>query len=156
MSEEEKTETEDTVAEFTGSLDAVMDNMLPKDGKALKSGPIFEREELTFRMSSDTCVPGVFSGSSGEVVEFKLTVVALTQQEEIEATRTVKTPTDLPFKLAKKSLYKFQGKVLTDKKRDFLFEALGPKGRQVVLAGYSEINAPGDEAMGKLHSEWEV
>lgn len=153
MSNEEK---EEAVAEFTGSLGAIMESRLPKDGKALKQGPIFDREEITFRMSSDTCSPGIFSGSSGEIVEFKLTVVALTHQEEVEATRSVKAPTDLPFALAKKALYKFNGELLDDNKRSFLFEAIGPKGRQVALAAYGEVNSAGDEAMGKLHSEWEV
>lgn len=154
MSDEENQENK--VEEFTGTLDAVMDARLPKDGKALSRGPIFDREEITFRVSSSTCTPGVFSGPNGEEQEFKLTVVALTHQEEIEATRGVKTPTDLPFALAKKALYRFNGNILDDKKRGFLMEAIGPKGRQIVLAGYGEVNAAGDEAMGKLHSEWEV
>ena len=151
MSEESKNE-EPQLAD----LDMVMDRMLPKDGAALKAGPIFERTEFTFPVSGDTCTDGVFYDESGDPQMFKLTVVSLTHQEELDATRSVKAPTDLPFMLAKKSLYKFNGKQLNDKKREFLWEALGPKGRQVVTVAYSEVNAAGDEALGKLHSEWEV
>lgn len=154
--EEEETQEETGPIEFTGNIEDVMDRVLPKDGKALRAGPIFEPQTLKFGMSSNTCNPGFFEGPSGEETEFKLTVVALSHQQEIEATRSVKAPTDLPFALAKRSLIKFNDKKLTDKRRDFLWEAVGPKGRQVILTGYTEINSAGDEALGKLHSEWEV
>lgn len=157
MSNEEEEEVVETgPVEFAGNLDSLMDAHMPKDGKALRAGPIFEREIRTFSMDSSTCMPGVFDGPNGEETTFKLSVVALTHQEEIEATRSIKAPTDLPFAMAKKSLYEFNGVKLSDKKRNFLFEAIGPRGRSIVLAAYAEVNAPGDEALGKLQSEWEV
>lgn len=154
--EQEVAEDESGPIEFVGSLDAIMEAKMPANGKALRGGPIFERESIVFRMSSSTCTPGTFEGPNGEETEFKITVIALTHQEEIEATRTVKAPTDLPFMLAKRSLHKFNDKVLDDKRRGFLFEAMGPKGRQLILQAYGEVNAAGDEAVGKLHSDWEV
>lgn len=142
---EEASKTEDF------DLDSIMELHGKRDGAAMKGGALFEREEFTFPMSGETCAPGVFY-LNGEPLEFKLTVVGLTHQEELEAGRTVKAATDLPFALAKRSLFAFKGKPLDMKKREWLWEALGPKGRQVVVNAYGEVNAAGDEALGKLQT----
>jgi hypothetical protein len=161
MSEEarpEKQELVEVTDEPTGpeiNLDALMTRMVPTGPAALRAAPIFERELYQFVMTGDSCAPGVFSGEDGKPLSFTVTVCALTTQEEIEVTRSVKNPLDLPFALAKKSLHKFNNQPLDDKKRGFLWEAFGPKGRQLVIYASSHVNSAGDEAVGKVQDGWE-
>jgi hypothetical protein len=137
-------------------LQAIMGRMLPVNGKAMKNREIFERAEFTFPVSGASCLPGVFVDSEGKPMTFKLTVTSLLHSEEIEATRTIKGATDLPFALSKRSLFKFNGVRIDQKKRDFLWEAIGPKGRQLVVYAFSQMNSAGDEAVGKMQSGLEV
>jgi hypothetical protein len=136
------------------NLEALMSRIVPTGPAAMRGGPLFERETYQFVMKGDSCAPGVFTDGEGKSLSFTVTVCSLTTQEEIEVTRSVKNPLDLPFALAKRSLHEFNGKPLDDKKRKFLWEAFGPKGRQLVIYASSHVNSAGDEAVGKVQDGW--
>ena len=86
----------------------------------------------------------------GNFLDFELTLVSLMYEEELSLQRQVTSAAELPMAVARRSISAYNGQSIGNKQRNFIWKALGPKGRQLVLLGTQAVNSIGTEAVGKV------
>ncbi len=134
-------------------FDRVFERMTPTGPNAMRAGAeLIRRRRLCFTVDGASCAPDVFVDDSGEYYDFELTVQSLSSKEEIESLNGITEPGQVPWALAKASLYAVNGKPLPrdDTKIDFLWEALGMQGRQVVMLAFNQLGSASAAALGKF------
>jgi hypothetical protein len=106
--------------------------------------PKLPRRSLSFLVDCGICSPGVFED------DFELTVTSLDSGTELAcAQRAGADPVRLAMLLAFESLFAFNGRPLGVTHREWLWEALGSAGRNLVISQFGAVGTPGDEALGK-------
>ena len=115
-------------------------------------GDIIPRKRITFDVDGADCAPGVFVGGDGDPLTFQLTLATLTSAQEIKATRGVTDPAEAVQLTAMASLEQLNGAPVLGDRVAWLWEVLGPGGRQLVLTMYGEIGAISPAGMGKAQS----
>lgn len=129
----------------SGFLAAAMERKV-ESGNLTGAGKGMPRRTLTFTMDHTVCVPGIFEE------DFEITVGALTPRLELEASKQAKgDPTTMAFLMAKLSVMQVNGDTVSAGRGqlEFLWEALDQGGRQIVVAMFSKIGAPDEDALGK-------
>lgn len=109
---------------------------------------IVPRARISFDVDGAECAPGMFVDDDGPIT-FRLTLVSLTSAQEISITKGVSDPAEAVQLTAKASLEKLNGAPVLGDQVLFLWEALGPGGRQLVLTMYQEIGAISPAGLGK-------
>lgn len=110
-------------------------------------GQSMPRRELTFTVDPSYCEPGVFRS------DFELTLRSLDSTNELAAaTEAEGSGNAMMYGFAKRSVYAFDGQPIDRIRRDFLWEALGTSGRQLVLGKFGELNTASDAAKEKAHA----
>jgi len=97
-------------------------------------------------MDHTVCVPGIFDE------DFEITLGALTPRLELDASKQSKgDPTTMAFVMAKLSIMEVNGEPVSGGRgqSEFLWEALDQGGRQILVAMFSKIGAPDEDALGK-------
>jgi len=108
--------------------------------------PVMPRRQVTFTLDHTVCAPGVFDG------DFDLTIGGLTSAMELEAAGKAKGEiASLAFHYARLSLMAVNGVELdqSEHQQDWLWEALGTGGRQLVAGMFAQHAMPDGEAQGK-------
>jgi hypothetical protein len=104
------------------------------------------RSSLTFTMEAALCTPGVFED------DFDITIRSTTTAEEESVGAEAKgAPHRAGKLLALKMLHAVNGQPLdrSQAQDEWLWEALGQTGRNVLLKMIEGLVAPGDDSMGK-------
>ncbi len=106
--------------------------------------PVMPRRRVTFLMDAGTCAPGLFDD------DFELTIGGLTAAMELEAAQKAKGEiASLAFHYARLSLMAVNGKALAPMESEWLWEALGTGGRQIVAGVFAQFAMPDGDAQGK-------
>lgn len=108
--------------------------------------PVLPRRLVTFLMDASACLPGLFED------DFEITIGGLTAEMELEAAQAAKGQVaTLAFHYARLSLVAVNGKALDKGKLEdeFLWQALGTGGRQIVAGMFAEACMPDEVAQGK-------
>lgn len=118
---------------------------------ALKGGDLIPRKRRTFLMDGASCAPFFYwDVDSGEYLDFKVTMQSLTSLEEMNALNGVTDPGQVPYLLAKMSLYAINGKPIPRDRKDFYWESFGSQGRQIALMCFQMIGSASGVALGKF------
>src|SRR5690606_17546735 len=115
--------------------------------------PVMPRRLVTFVMDAGACVPGLFDE------DFEITLGGLTAEMELEAAQAARGQVaSLAFHYARLSLYAVNGKPLDASKLepDWLWQALGTGGRQIVAGMFAEACMPDEAAQGKARRSLRV
>lgn len=118
-------------------------------GALAHSQEIVPRKRITFDVDGADCAPGMFVDDAGAPITFQLTLHSLTGAEEIKATQGVSDPAEAVQLIARSSIEALNGTPVVGDKLDFLWEAISPSGRQLVLSMYQEIGALSPAGLGK-------
>lgn len=122
---------------------------------AMGGGPLIPRRYVEFDVDGAECSPGMFVDDQGRPVTFRLTLQSLLSGEEISATAGVTDPAAAVQHMARASLHQVNGAVIpSGPQREFLWEALGPGGRQLVLAMFQEIGSVTPVGLGKAMASY--
>jgi hypothetical protein len=133
-----------------GLLDKVFDRATVSGAGALAhADEIVPRKRISFEVDGADCAPGMFVDEAGEPITFQLTLHSLTGAEEIKVTKGVSDPAEAVQMTAKASIEALNGSPVVGDKLEFLWEALAPSGRQLVLSMYQEIGALSPAGLGK-------
>ena len=111
-------------------------------------------KRITFPVSGEDCAPGMFVDATGAPLEFEITLAALSAAQEIKATRGVLDPTEAVQLMARSSIEKLNGAPVVGEQVEFLWEALGPGGRQLVIVMYQEVGSLSPANLGKARSNF--
>ncbi len=130
-------------------LDRVYEEATGGGGSLSSSKEIVPRKRITFEVDGADCAPGMFVDADGLPITFKLTLATLTAAQELKVTRGVQDPAEAVQLTAKACIDGLNGKPVVGEKLDFLWEALGAGGRQLVLLMYQEIGALTPAGLGK-------
>lgn len=126
------------------ALSRAMERHTRSGQAAMAGGDVIPRRYSTFVLDFTACEPGVFDE------DLSLTLRSLRSSEELGAMRgSGDDPAAVGLGLAKASLCQMNGQTLTDDQREWLWEAIGGGGRQVVCAMYAHSGFTPAEAMGK-------
>lgn len=133
-------------------LERVYTRRTREGADALGSGEIVPRRRVRFIVDAGDCAPGVFVDDAGELVDFELTLEAPSAIQEVSITEGVKDPAEVVMRLACASMAELNGAPVVGAQRDFLWEALGPGGRQIVVTMYNEVGSASPSGLGKAKS----
>jgi hypothetical protein len=126
-----------------GALKRAMGKMVQENRLAR---PVMPRRMVTFTVDAAVCAPGVFDA------DFDLTIGGLTSAMELEAAQKAKGEVaSLAFHYARLSLVAVNGVPLNaaDLEPEWLWEALGTGGRQLVAGMFASHAFPDADAQGK-------
>lgn len=116
---------------------------------AMSSGEVIPRRRISFDIDGSDCAPKQFTNEAGEYVTFRMTLSTLMSGEEISATKGILDPAEAGLTMAKSTIEKINGAPCVGDQLDWTWEALGPKGRQLVITMYAQIGALDPVGMGK-------
>lgn len=117
---------------------------------------LIKRRVVSFIYDGSCGAPGIFMDENGDYLDVKLYCRSLSTVEELEALQGVTTEMQAPFALAKKSLYAIEGKPIPNDNIDFIWEAIGPVGRQLCLMASQSLGNVSSSALGKYRSSFSV
>lgn len=121
------------------------------DGKSGGTSRRLPRRTLTFTVDASTCSPGLFSE------DFELTLRATsTAEEEAVGAQCRETPERAGKLIAIKMLFAVNGEPIEPGQDEWLWEALGPSGRMLVMGKINELTRPTEEARGKADESTQV
>lgn len=141
-----------SVPDFTPELLGRLKKQHLQSAEALAGGEVIKRRKISFEIDGVDCEEGIFVNPDGDYVTFKITLRGLSSGEEIKAITGIRDGAQMPFMMSKASLYALNDKALSEADRDFLWEALGSAGRQLVHIAFQGLGAASDAALGKLVS----
>jgi hypothetical protein len=126
------------------ALDRAFEAWTVKSGKGRGAGKKLPRRTLSFLVDAETCAPGVFEA------DFRLELRGLTSAVELQcAQKSGGDPAKLAYLLAFESVFSFNGRPLGVTHREWLWEALGSAGRNLVVGQFGTVGTPADEALKK-------
>lgn len=140
-----KEELEKNVNNDPDLLERIFEIRTQTGPEAMSGGEPIPKTECTFIMDHTVCEPGVFPQ------DFKITLRGLSSGQEISATKDHGNDAlEVGIMLAKASLYALNGRPIKESDhRDFLWEAIGSGGRQIVQAMYAQFGMAPASALGK-------
>jgi hypothetical protein len=134
-------------------LQRVYDRVTVEGEGAVKSGgPIVPLKRVTFDVDGAECAPGMFVDAHGNYITFRLTLSALTSAQELKCTKGITDPAAAAMSAAQASIAELNGAPVLGAQLDFLWEALGPGGRQLVLVMFQEVGSATPASMGKAQA----
>ncbi len=119
---------------------------------AMQGGEIIPRRRITFEFSSEICAPGIFDNPDGSYATLQMTLAGLTASMEVKVTKGLLDPLETVQMTAKASVEELNGAPVPPDQVEWLWEALGPGGRQLVLTMFQEIGSLTPAAMGKAQA----
>lgn len=119
-------------------------------------GDLIRRSEAHFILDGASATEDFFVDQNGEYFDVRLTVRSLTSQEEIEALQGLRDASMVPFMLAKACLYALNGTPLDAVQKEFLWEGLGMRGRQLCLVAFQQMGGASDAALGKFQASFSL
>lgn len=126
-----------------GALAKAMARVQQGGGGALRGGELIPRRSIRFTMDHQECMEGIFTE------DFVIRMDTLTPAEETKVLHGAGDPMSVVSLLAQAALADVNGTRLDDIGREFLWTAIGPGGRQIVIAMYNEIGAAAPMSWGK-------
>lgn len=109
------------------------------------------RRTLTFTVDAGTCLPGLFAD------DFELTLRATTSAEEETIGAACRNAPEKAGKmLARKMLFAVNDEPIEPGQDEWLWEALGPSGRMLVMKKVGELTRPTEDAEGKADQSTQV
>lgn len=123
-----------------GLLGAVFKASTPANGAAISGGEIFKRNRVTFPVPAKYCTVPFPE-------DFELTIVESSPDDEMESARVAENGSMVIQELAKRSMDGLNGEKITEITRGWLWNALGQRGRTLVVAAYA--HHMGVDAEGK-------
>lgn len=123
---------------------------------ALKDRPLFGIRTLSFTLSGADCEPGVFEDENGVSFDVTLTMRALNPEQEMDAISSAPRGQVVPFHMAKCMLHRLNGALITDQKRDFVWQAIGMRGRSLCFTAYQELAGASLAALGKYQQSYSM
>lgn len=127
-----------------------------EENTATASEGIGKRREMprsTVELTVDhlICAPGIFAE------DFELKLRASTAAIEQNIAKAHKNdPVGYQNALARASLYQFNGVNITPGQDEWLWEALGPAGRNLAMVAWQQLVVPSDEAQGKAKGSLKI
>jgi hypothetical protein len=119
-------------------LDQVFAASTPVGGAAMAGGELFHRKRVTFEVPKHYCTVDF-------PTNFDLTIIESTPQQEMAVAAIASNGNEVQYLLAKHSMDAVNGKKIGETKRDWLWEALGSRGRTLVVGAYSQHLGVGPE-----------
>lgn len=136
-------------------LDKLFARLTATDKNALADRPLFQTRTISFVVDGSICEPDVFVDSNGDYFDFTLTMRALGSAAEVEILDRA-TGHAVPLQLSKAMLFKLNGVPIKSAQRDWLWEALGMRGRSLCFAAYQQLAGPSQVALGKYQASFTV
>lgn len=134
-------------------LQRVFDRTTIAGPNAMKGGgDLIPLKTVTFDVDGSECAPGMFVDEAGGYITFSLTLTALTSVQEVKCTKGCQDPAEAVQRTAKASLKLLNDAPIIGDQLDFLWEALGPGGRQLCLVMYQDVGAVSPAGMGKAQA----
>lgn len=115
--------------------------------------PNVPRRTIQFTVDHTVCNPGVFEE------DFEVTLTALTPHDELAATRESKGDVmAMAMSMARRCISHVNGAAVDRSvgMDEWLWNALGTGGRQLVTAMFAYVGTPGEEALGKAQTSLKV
>ena len=112
-------------------------------GDSLASSKSMPRRQATFPVLASECAPGIFDE------DFELTIRSLPSHIELEQSRKARGDSNvLGILFSRASLHALNGQVIdvNEGELDWLWEALGPGGRQLVMGMFAKTCTASEEA----------
>lgn len=133
-------------------------NRITKVGpSALAGGELIQRKTKTFLLDGASCSPFFFwDEGTGDYLDVEVTVRSLTTVEEIEALKGMTDPGQVPWLLARASLWALNGTPIPYDRKDFFWEGFGMGGRQLAMMAFQHIGSASQVALGKFQSSISV
>lgn len=123
-----------------GALKAALERFSVSGPGGMSGGGI-PKMTITFEVLPSACSPGVFTDA------FDLTMESLSTKAEIKAANVAKgDPIVFATHLAYQSMVAFNGTPLGYTEKEWLWEALGTSGRNLVIGQFEHFNAPPEAA----------
>jgi len=132
-------------------LAKIYERMTPTGREAFRSRPIFGFRTLSFTVDGSQCAPGAFEDAEGNPIDFTLTMRALDPEKEIELMEQGFGGA-LPIAMTKAMLHRVNGTLVSSQQREFLWNALGSKGRGLCTYAYQQLAGTSQAALGKFHA----
>lgn len=129
---------------------------LPTGKNALGGESLVKRREVSFDFYGGDGAPGFFINPEGDFVDIELTLVSLSSKDEMDALKGLQEEVEAPYALAKKALWKLQGRVIPEDNKDLIWEGLGQTGRQLCIVAMQKNGAASEAAMGKFQRTFTV
>jgi len=137
-------------------LDKVFARVTRTGKDALKDSPLISCRTLTFTVDGSICEPEIFVDDEGEYYDFSLTMRGLDASEELRALEGVRSAATVAMDCSQAMLYKMNGSLISPKKREFLWHALGMRGRSLCLMAYQQLGSPSAAALGKYQASFTI
>lgn len=137
-------------------LDKLFQKITTLNSRALADRPLFYSRTVTFTVSGAECSPGVFVDEEGLPFDFKLTMKAMSSEDEAKALASAPPGHGTPFYLTKMMLFQINGTIIRPEQRDFVWESLGMQNRALCFQGYLQLSGPSAAALGKFQESISV
>lgn len=119
---------------------------------ALAPGDRFPRARVEFEMDTGECCPGVFTAPDGTAATLRVTLMALTTAQEVQATRGITDAMAIVHAWARTSIAMVDGERLSADQAEWFWESIGQRGRQLIEAMYQNIGTISPAAVGKAQA----
>lgn len=137
---------------FVGNLIARM----PTGPDALKPVQLIKQRVVSFVFDGSLGAPGIFCDDLGNYLDVEIWCRSLSTVDELEALQGVSSEIAAPYALAKKGLFAIEGTPIHPEMVDFIWEAIGPVGRQLVIMASQTLGNVSQSALGKYRSSFTV
>lgn len=137
---------------------SIFDQATTRGAGAIGGKSVVRRREITFVIDGGVGMlradgAPVFSDEDGNVLDVRIRMRSLTSAEERGVIKKVAgNPGSAPFELAKAALFSACGEKLDDAKKEWLWEVLGPGGRNLCVIAYNMIGGASATVMGKYQA----
>lgn len=121
-----------------------------QDAMSMAGGDVIPRKRIEFIVDVSELAPGVFPE------DIKITLIAPTSAMEVKATEASVNPGAVGVMTVKASLLEMNGAPVPADQVDWLWEALGPGGRQIVATAFQEIGGLTPVGLGKAVASYSV
>jgi hypothetical protein len=142
---------------FAPDVMAQVFNRKTKSGMAaMRGGDVIERNVFEFVLDGSQATPAFFVDEDGEYFDVKIQIRSLNSREEVAALQGVTDGAQVPFALARACVYALNGTPLDEAQREFLWEGLGMRGRQLALLAFNMLGGASQAALGKFRRSFSV
>jgi hypothetical protein len=129
----------------------------PTGKAALADKPLLPVRTVTFTVDGAECAPGVFVDENGDYFDFQLTMRSLDSAQEMATLDSVTgSGHTVPPLMSRAMLYKMNGTIITPRQREWLWEALDMRGRQLCFVAYQQMGGASAAALGKFRASFTI
>lgn len=129
---------------------------LPTGAEAIKASQLIKRRTVSFIFDGSAGAPGIFMDAEGNYLDVELWCQSLSTTDELDALEGVTQQIAAPYALAKHCLFAVEGKPIPPDMKEFIWEAIGPVGRQLCIMAMQSLGNVSESAMGKYQSSFTV